>query len=261
MGSAALFVLIVWWGATQALLWLVRLVPARALGWSALGLGALGATAAIGAADVEGAAGAYVGFTAGILIWAAFEVAFLSGSVLGIDTTARSPALGARAWAALRSILWHELALIATLVALALLLPASNKVALWTFVLLWAMRASAKLNLFLGVRNQCAEFLPEPVAHLARHFRDRALNPLFPVSVFAGTLASALLLRAGLDPTASAHDSAAALLLAALAALGTLEHWLMVTPLSARALFTTRPEPDTPDDTRRPLGRLAKAYT
>ena len=61
-----------------------------------------------------------------------------------------------------RPILYHELAIVATALAVvAVTWGGANQVGTWTFLLLWAMRLSAKLNVFLGVPNLTEQFLPE----------------------------------------------------------------------------------------------------
>ncbi|MEM9222685.1 MAG: putative photosynthetic complex assembly protein PuhE [Pseudomonadota bacterium] len=236
---AVFYALAVWWSITQAILWLVRLSPKPALNAAALVLAALSSVLAVLASREAGVHAAFVGFTAGIGLWAAFEITFLTGAILGVDTPARSQSLGARAWAALKAIIWHEGAVLATLILLVAATGGDpNPAAAATFAALWLMRASAKLNLFLGVQNHCAEFLPPPVAHLARHFRRANMNPMFPFSIFFGSLAVAVLLRAGFDPATSPHDATASMLIATLIGLGVLEHWLMVTPLSPLALWS-----------------------
>jgi putative photosynthetic complex assembly protein 2 len=238
MVTAGLFAVLLWWGATQALISLVRVARPAVLNVLALCLGAVSAVGAVWATHSTGPTAAYLGFASGIGLWGAFEILFLSGAVLGIDTRPTSPRLAHRAWAAFRSILYHEGALVLTIAALAFATHgATNPVALYTFALLWAMRASAKLNLFLGVRNLCAELLPPRVAHLATHFRQADINPLLPFSVLGGTLGAAFLLRAGLDPLLEDGAAVSTLLLAALVALGTLEHIMMVTPLSPLAFW------------------------
>ena len=58
----------------------------------------------------------------------------------------------------------HELAILATGVAVVWASwGAPNQVGMWTFLALWGMRLSAKLNVFLGVLNLGEAFLP---AHL-----------------------------------------------------------------------------------------------
>jgi putative photosynthetic complex assembly protein 2 len=62
-----------------------------------------------------------------------------------------------------RAILWHELGILAVgLVIVAITWNAPNQVGTGTFVVLWVMRTSAKLNLFLGVRNLSEEFCRAP---------------------------------------------------------------------------------------------------
>lgn len=241
MTAAALTALGLWWGSTQVLLWLVRLTTLRTQNLAALSLGVVSAIAATWSAWAESVAAVYVGFSAALGLWGAFEIAFLSGAVLGIDARASGSGLLSRAWAAFRAILWNELALLATLAALAVATwGAPNAIAFHAFGALWAMRASAKLNLFLGVRNLCTEFLPDTVAHLGRHFRRAPINPLYPFSVLAGTLAAAFLLRAGLHAETPAEAVSMAFL-TALVTFGTLEHWLMLTPLSPLQLWSAQP--------------------
>ncbi|HEX4511574.1 MAG TPA: DUF3623 family protein, partial [Burkholderiaceae bacterium] len=112
-----------------------------------------------------------------------------------------------------------------------------NQGALATFAILWAMRQSAKLNLFLGVRNLNEQFLPAHLTYLHSYFRQRRMNGLFPWSVALGTVAVVLgwqgVGTAGLD----AAGEATAILAATLLSLGLLEHWFMVIPLPTHALW------------------------
>ncbi|MFZ9407407.1 MAG: FAD-dependent oxidoreductase, partial [Burkholderiaceae bacterium] len=52
---------------------------------------------------------------------------------------------------------------------------------------LWCMRASAKLNLFLGVRNLGLEFLPSHLNYLQHYFRKAPMNLLMPWSISLAT--------------------------------------------------------------------------
>jgi putative photosynthetic complex assembly protein 2 len=185
-------------------------------------------------------AGAYGAFTCALLVWAWQEVAFLLGMVTGPRRTA-CPA-GAegwqRAWFALQAVLWHELALV--LLALAVLAcvgDGSNRVGLWTYLALWAMRQSAKLNVFLGVRNLGEAFLPPHLQYLQSYFRRRPMNALFPLSVTAGMAAAAWLLWPLLQAATTEHQATGLRLVGTLLALGALEHWLLVLPLPTEALW------------------------
>lgn len=252
MALAAIFTILVWWGSTQVLMWLVRIPSRWVLNGVALALFAASLTVAHLVSGEKDVAGVYMGFAAGIGLWAAYEITFLSGTVVGFEVKARGTGLLSRAYEAVCAILWHELVLIATLIGLTVLFwSAANPIPLCTFALLYVMRASAKVNLFLGARNLCTEFLPAHVAHLGKHFRKAPLNPLFGFSVLAGTMAAAFLLRAALDPSVEPASAAFAALLAMLTALGTLEHWLMLTPLSPLSLWSSQPTRVT---LARPLG-------
>ena len=149
---------------------------------------------------------------------------------------------------AVQTILWHELALIAMgLLIAALTWRGVNQVAALTFALLWIMRLSAKLNLFLGVRNHGEEFLPPHLGYLGSYFRHRRMNPLLPVSLIAGSGVAALLISAALQ-TESAGLRTGSLLLASLLVLALVEHLLMVLPLSPAALWrwALRGSPSSP---------------
>ncbi|MEM7694027.1 MAG: putative photosynthetic complex assembly protein PuhE [Pseudomonadota bacterium] len=236
---AALYTIALWWAATQSILWLVTRVPKAAANALALLLAIASAMLAVAAAHDGSVHAAFVAFTAGVGLWAAFEIAFLTGAILGVDRNGPPAKGGARrAWDAFLAIVYHEGALIGTLVILAVVtLGAVNSGALATFAALWLMRASAKLNLFLGVRNLCTEFLPDAAAHLARHFTKRSMNPAFPFCVLCASVASFVLLRAAFHDGSSPAEAASAMLVGTLVTLGVIEHWLMVTPLSALALF------------------------
>jgi hypothetical protein len=113
---------------------------------------------------------------------------------------------------------------------------APNQVGVWTFVILWVMRLSSKLNVFLGVPNLTEEFLPDHLAYMKGFFRKRPMNGLFPVSVTASTVPAALLAQAAASaPTP--FEAASYTLLAALLALAIVEHWFLVLPISVVPLW------------------------
>lgn len=99
------------------------------------------------------------------------------------------------------------------------------------------MNLSARLNLFLGVRNLNAEFLPEHLAYLQGYLRVRAMNPLFPVSVGLAALGTAALALSAASDGATAHEVAGLSILATLMALATLEHGFLMLPLPSSALW------------------------
>ncbi len=238
---ALLTALFLWWFGTGLILYLDGL-ERRTHGRTLLIATLLG-TAALYV--VERSAGettvgsAYHGFIAGLMVWAWQEIAFLLGYVTGPRPHACPPGLSAigRTSHAIGAILWHELALLAgAAILLALCWGQPNRVAVDTYLLLWVMRSSTKLNLFLGVRNLYTEFLPNHLRFLASYFRQQPMNLLFPVSVSLATVASVLFVQS-VFAASSSHQAAAAVLLATLCILGLLEHWFLVLPLPIEQLW------------------------
>jgi putative photosynthetic complex assembly protein 2 len=238
-----LFAGFLWWLSTGVIAYLDGL-PRRTFRRSFLGATALAAAGAAGVAWSAGETSAlagYAAFTSALLLWGWLEMAFLLGVLTGPRRGACPPDASGwrRAAMATEVILWNELAILAGLVLLAVALrDAPNAVALWTFGLLWAFRASAKLNLFLGVRNLGEEFLPDHLRHVETYLRRRPMNPLMPVSLAAIAAAAWFLAAAASEPGAPPHAAAGHALLAVLAALALLEHALMVLPLSPSALWS-----------------------
>jgi putative photosynthetic complex assembly protein 2 len=238
----ALFTLLVWWASTGLIIYLDGL-RRETFRWTMLGATSLllvGLTGLHTVAWDTSATGAWLGFVCGLLCWAWIEIAFLTGLVTGPRRTAIAPTL--RGWprlrAALAAILWHELAIMAMAgVIVALTWGAPNQIGTWTFVAFWVMRQSAKLNVFLGVRNLSESFLPDHLRYLESFFARRPMNLLFPVSIMAGLVGVALLALAAMAPEASRHETIGFTLLATLVALGMLEHVFMVLPMSADGLW------------------------
>jgi putative photosynthetic complex assembly protein 2 len=237
-----LFAVFVWWFSTGAILYLDGLSPssfrASLAAASVLTLGALWGLAAT-AADTS-LAGAYLAFLCGLMVWAWQEMAFLMGLLTGPRRGPGDPGAPPlrRFSDAMGAILHHELAIVAGAAAVAAVTwGGENLVGLWTYLLLWVMRTSAKLNLFLGVPNLAEEFLPDHLAYLQTHFRRRPMNLLFPVSVTAGTVGVVLLFQAALAPGATAAETAGLMFLATMLALAVLEHWFLVLPIPSVLLW------------------------
>ncbi len=236
------FAIFIWWFSTGIVLLLDGL-PRTTFRWSHLlsTLLALGAFAGLAhTATQTTPASAFCAFTSALLVWGWHELSFLTGWVTGPRQRAADP--GVRGWArfvqAVQAILWHELAILASgALIFAITWQTVNQVGMATFAVLWIMRISAKLNVFLGVRNLSIEFLPPHLAYLASYFRKRAMNVLFPLSVTAATMVAAWLVNEALDaPTGSARGIGQ-MLVATLLCLAILEHWLMVLPINPTALW------------------------
>lgn len=239
----ALFAIFVWWFSTGAILYLDGL-PRRTFQMSmavASGLALAGLYGLHVSSASTSVAAAYCAFSCGVLVWAWHEVSFLLGFVTGPRVTP-SPA-GCSAWThfacAIQTILYHEIALAGMAVAVVLATwNAPNQVGTWTFLILWCMRQSAKLNLFLGVRNLSESFLPEHLRYLGTYFTRRRMNLLFPISVTVSTALAVLIWRGALAADTGAFERTGLTFAGTLLALAILEHWFMVLPLPAEGLWS-----------------------
>jgi len=243
----ALLVVVLWWSTTGAIFLLGRL-PARTFRASiaVTTLLLVAALVAIGwSTDETGTTGACVAFAAAITVWGWLETTFLLGAITGPRRVPSVPGLGG--WAHFRhafaAVLWHELATVAALLVVAALSwRATNAYALWTLLLLWVMRVSAKLNLHLGVPNVGATMLPAQLRYLAGYFRQGSVSALYPVSLLGCAALSATLLRAAWQAadarTQGPADAAGLTLLATLALLGLFEHLMLALPVPADAFWS-----------------------
>jgi putative photosynthetic complex assembly protein 2 len=239
---AVAYTLFVWWASTGVIVYLDGL-PARTHRWTMLGATFVLAGGLCGLAATAGdtsVAGAYIAFTCAVLVWAWQEVAFLLGYVTG-PRRLPCPA-GCRGWRRVRyaiaTILHHEIALLVLGGAVvALTWNDVNQTGALTFAALWTMRQSAKLNLFLGVRNFGEEFLPRQLRYLESYFTRRAMNPLFPVSLTAACVAAVLAWQRALADDAGAASAAGFALVGTLVAAAILEHLFMVIPLPSTWLW------------------------
>ncbi len=239
---AVVYALFVWWFTTGVILLLDSRPPRTfRVSLAAATLLMLGALYTLFAVrDDTSPAAAYLAFTASIVAWGWVEMTFLMGFVTGPRRRACPAGCGGAAHFghAIQAILWHELLIVAiAAVVVAIGWNAANAVGAWTFLLLWAMRQSAKLNLFLGVPNLGEEYLPPHLKYLRSFFNRRPMNLLFPLSVTAGTLLAVQLVSAARVADSGSFDGIAATLLAALTVLAVLEHWFLVLPLPVAALW------------------------
>jgi putative photosynthetic complex assembly protein 2 len=232
----AFYGLFVWWLSTGVIVYLNNLPP-RTFRWSmaagtvvaVISLYRLGASSALATP-----ASAYAAFTYGVLVWGWHEMAFFMGFVTGPRRTAC--ARGCSGLAHFRhgveACLDHELAIIISAVAVVWVTRGgANQVGMWTFMVLWGMRQSSKLNVFLGVRNLNEEFLPKHLAFLKSFMRRRPMNALFPVSIVVGTWITTLLMQRAAAADVSVFQATALSFVITMMALGVIEHWFLVLPL------------------------------
>jgi putative photosynthetic complex assembly protein 2 len=209
--------------------------------------------------------GSYVSFTCAILVWGWLEMSFLMGFITGPRKRGCHEACKGFAHFvhATSAIIYNELMTLAGGIAVwALSAQGGNKAGLWTFGVLWSMRLSAKLNLFLGVANTGESLLPPHLQYLKSFFRKRRMNPLFPLSITAGSAGTVMLAQQAMASTAQ-YQSIGLTLIASLLALATLEHWFMVLPWDSERLWTWMQNPGKRQRKNAPLKSklAAKAQT
>ncbi|MEM6888199.1 MAG: putative photosynthetic complex assembly protein PuhE [Pseudomonadota bacterium] len=237
--------LFAWWFSTGLILWVVKSTDHTSqavrhrIVWGSLPLLAAGIFGYWVTLETNETYTAYGAFLSALAIWGWIELAFLAGVITGPN---RHPCPAdrpewerfIRAWG---TIAYHEMLLAAACITLFLTAwHSDNTFGMWTFGVLFFARVSAKLNLFLGVPKINVDFLPETLSHLPSHFRFRALNWLFPVSVTALTFAVACWLERAAAAATPAELTGFALL-TAITALALFEHWMMVLPIPDEKLW------------------------
>ena len=239
----ALYALFVWWLGTGIILYLDGL-PRRTYRWSLMGAAATlvaGVYGLVLTCTGASVAHAYCGFTCGVLIWGALEMSYFMGLVSGPRKAPCPPGCGVwrRFGLAVGTSLYHEVSVLATGVLLmALCWDQANQVGVWTYNVLWIMRWSAKLNVFFGVPNLHADWLPEHLRFLQTYMGQRHMNYLFPLSVTTGTVGVVRLVGLALDTEIDPFSDTGYTLTATLLALAVLEHWFLVLPLPDEALWS-----------------------
>ncbi len=227
LGTFGLAIL-AWWGSTGLIVLAVRSFEKRH-GLVVIGaafMAALGVAILVISADMRTPSGAVAAFVGALLIWAFFEVAFLSGWITGPRTTPLpANVIGRERFKlAVETVIYHEIALVGTLVLLvATMWGSDNHVGVMIFALLWVMRLASKFILFLGARHSLSEMIPPRLTYLQSYFRTDHTTKLFPIVMLVGTANLGFLVRAALtseDPFLSvAHVLAATFILLALAEL------------------------------------------
>ncbi len=241
--AAAGYALFVWWFSTGLIL-LLNHLPRRTYRWSmavgtavfAVALWRLGASAA----DTS-LAGAYAAFTYAVLAWGWHEMSFFMGVVTGPRRIGcrQGATRGQRFADGVAACLYHELAILLTAAVLVLATwGAPNQVGTWTFMVLWAMRQSAKLNVFLGVRNLGERFLPPHLSYLRSYMDSKPMNRLLPVSISGGTAMAVWLAVAAARPGVTEAQAAGLTCVVTMLALAVLEHWMLVLPLPFERLWS-----------------------
>lgn len=196
----------------------------------------------------------YLAFTCGALIWGWHMASYYLGYVTGpMKTIEDQVTHQGRLWQqtekhgkwqhflfsqrfclALQAGIYHELLVVGFAILLVILTWAQpNRWGLWIFLTLWLMHSSAKLNVFLGVRNFRVDFLPSHLHFLKQLLVHRASNEFFPISICLATSVLLILFYQILQPGAAVMQVIGGTLVGTIILLGIIEHWLLVLPLPA----------------------------
>ncbi len=238
----ATYVLFVWWFSTGAILYLNNL-PQYTYKWSFLGVTCVLGGSLYGlyvTSHSDTIASAYWSFTFGLLAWAWTQFTFFAGLITGPRTTAcPSTCKGPRHfWHAVETSMYHEIS--AALLGVAICfttMTGKNHVGSWTYTIIWLMHSSAKINAVLGVRNLNDHFFPDHLRYLSGFLKKRSMNLLFPVSITVSTVAAAVLWHKAIEIQHDRFELLAYTFYIVILALGILEHWFLVLPIPAEALW------------------------
>ena len=175
----------------------------------------------------------YAAFGGALLVWAWHEIGFLTGAAAGPRRVEADPqARGIERFTqASATVIHHEVALALTaLMLISLAWNAPNQIGATVFVLMFGLRLSSKINLFVGVPNTSTEMLPVHLGYLKSYFGRNRMTVLLAASI-AAILALAWWFAslAIAAPTGSA-EMVGASLLTALCLLGALEHIFLALP-------------------------------
>ncbi len=237
-----LFVLFIWWFSTGAVIYLNNL-PKHTYKWSFLGATFVLVASIYGlivTSQSDTVASAYLSFTFGLLAWAWTQFTFYTGLITGPRTTpCPSSCKGSRHfWHAVETSMYHEItaALLGVVICFSTM-SGKNHVGSWTYTIIWLMHSSAKINAVLGVRNLNDHFFPEQLRYLSSFLKKRPMNLLFPVSITVSTVAIAVLVHKAMALQNDPFELLAFTFYIVILALGILEHWFLVLPIPAEALW------------------------
>lgn len=237
-----IFVLGLWWVSTALLLYRTG-QDAKTFRATLAWVGAtafLGAIAIFASRNMESALGAYLAFSGALAIWALHEASYLLGFVTGprAKSCPENVSGFGRFWYGVQASLYHELAIVATAIAIiGMTWDSPNVVAAMTFVVFWIMRWSTKLNIFLGVRNLHKEFWPAHLQYLRSYAREKAMNQLFPWSILAATIAIVFFAATAMSAATNDVQKTGATLLVGILFLAALEHLFLVVKIPDDVLW------------------------
>ena len=177
--------------------------------------------------------GVYLAFGGALMVWSWHEIGFLTGAAAGPRRIPAEEGLtGARRFAqASATVIHHEVALALTaLLLISLSWNAPNQISATVFVLLFGLRLTAKINMYVGVPNSTAEMLPAHLAYLKTYFGANRMTLLLAVSIAAIVSVAGWFGSLALAAPVGSAEMVGASLLTTLCLLGVLEHLFLALP-------------------------------
>jgi len=195
--------------------------------------GIVGLVTILFASSSVSAAAVYLSFVGALMVWGWHEIGFLTGAAAGPRREEQS--LGARGMErfaeASATVIHHEIALALTaLMLISLSWNAPNQIGAMVFVLMFGLRLSSKINLFVGVPNTTTEMMPEHLGYLKSYFGPNRLTLLLGVSIAGIVVLAVWFAQLAMVAPAGSPEMVGASLLTALCLLGSLEHLFLALP-------------------------------
>lgn len=175
----------------------------------------------------------YLAFIGALMVWGWHELSFLTGAAAGPRRGPGDPSLTgmARFRQAAATVMHHEVALALTaLLLISLSWDVPNQIGATVFVLMFGMRLTSKINLFVGVPNTTSEMLPEHLAYLKTYFGPNRMTLLLALSILGLGAMTAWFGTLALAAPLGSAEMVGASLLTTLALLGVLEHFFLALP-------------------------------
>ena len=240
--TVILITVFTWWLTTGTVLFLNRLngrtFPISFMGGVVvLGLSLYGLYISRDMATLEGA---LIAFLSAVGAWGFVELTFYLGYITGPRRVPCKPGCsGIRHFGhAIQISLYHELLIIAiTGLAAWMILGHENTSGLWAFVILWTAHESARLNVFLGVRNISEDWVPTHLPFLKSFLKQRAMNLFFPISQMLGIPVFLWLINVIETVPTGSFDATVLIFLSSLLGLAIVEHWFLILPIPLTGLW------------------------
>ncbi len=186
-------VILFWWAATGVIIAMQANAATRFIGLIvATVLAVVGVAELRAVRDDVSPSGIRRAFLGGAMLWAWVSASFYGGYITGMHPT--GPVAAAPSWAAV----WPAIAatLVSDAAALLILIggfvgdrDAKNRTGIWTLALFWGVQQVAKLNVFFGVENPAANFLPPHLSYLRQFFGPPVNSPFLTASTIVVAMA------------------------------------------------------------------------